>query len=184
MAKPTQRQSPFKMGNKRAMPWSSEVYPPAPKKTCRVCRKKITTPRRRTLCSEACSQAYMEAGNWNVLRRAVYKRDKGICQICRVDTRKLKHDWLNERPDWQEFSSDRAYQKARTKWLAKGEALVGSKNTWRSFWDCDHIKPVCEHVGDENPHLKENLRVLCIKCHGVVTKKLMRKRCKQRRRHP
>jgi 5-methylcytosine-specific restriction protein A len=48
----------------------------------------------------------------------------------------------------------------------------------KSYWDADHIIPVCEGGGECT---LENMRSLCVPCHQLVTKDLARKRASQRR---
>jgi len=47
----------------------------------------------------------------------------------------------------------------------------------RSWWEADHITPVCEKGGDDLP----NIRTLCIECHKQATIDLSRKRTIERR---
>ena len=54
---------------------------------CRFCSKPVLPPRR-TMCSAECSHEISIRNNGRYMRNAVYQRDKGICSICGIDTKK------------------------------------------------------------------------------------------------
>lgn len=167
------------------------------KKTCKWCWQPITEKRRREWCSQACIDEYMgwkDAGRW-----PVFRRDQGICAECGLDTEWLKDHIFPSIPTltlnntYKLYSSPERFlegiEKTRLSmadyWdsLAAFEFLVNvlrprllelypwaaKLDASRSFWDCDHIKPVV--LGGGNLGM-ENLRTLCLGCHKAVTKAL------------
>jgi 5-methylcytosine-specific restriction endonuclease McrA len=96
------------------------------------------------------------------LRQQVFKRDRGVCSMCRRDTVALARKLRRLR--W---------------WERKKMCVTLGVPYWRyrSLWDADHIRPVAEGGGECE---LENLRTLCIPCHRRVTSEL-RERLKARR---
>ena len=90
------------------------------------------------------------------LRDCVYKRDRGLCAKCQVDTvaawnhiRKLRHGKRGlAMRDW------------------------GAPPNRSSLWDADHIVPVV--LGGGQCDLS-NMRTLCLRCHREATAALRRK---------
>ena len=138
-------------------------YPkdPSGRPLCRWCMGKVKPPKR-TFCSPECVHQYKLRSNWTYCKRFVAKRDKYICQICRVDCRALKKVLQSLPP------------KAR---LKEAERLGISQHRLQGkvLYDIDHIVPVVEGGGMTGP---EGLRLLCIPCHKRETNKL-RKRLKR-----
>ena len=54
---------------------------------CRWCGKGVLPPRR-TMCSAECEHELNLRINGRYLRNCVYMRDKGICNLCNIDTKK------------------------------------------------------------------------------------------------
>lgn len=97
------------------------------------------------------------------LRQQVFKRDKGVCHLCRVNT----------------LSAFLRIKKAR------GKSREGMLTFWglkklnrRSLWDADHILPVAEGGGECD---LRNLRTLCLRCHRLATAELRARLLLQRR---
>jgi len=125
---------------------------------CRWCNGPVKPPRR-TMCSPECVHEILIRTNGRYLRDCVFKRDKGICKICNVDTRKTAKEAL-------ELPIDE-----RKKYLKENNISLKRK-IWKrkhggGLWDADHILPVKEGGGLCG---LENIRTLCIKCHKQVTK--------------
>ena len=53
---------------------------------CRWCGKGVKPPRR-TMCSPECVHELSLRINGRYLRNCVYLRDKGVCVICKIDTK-------------------------------------------------------------------------------------------------
>ena len=130
--------------------------------TC--CRKGVKPPRR-TMCSEECAHEMQIRTNGRYLRDCVYKRDKGICKLCDLDTKKVAKTALS------------LYGCDRIKYLEENSISLKRKIWIRKhgggLWDADHIIPVKDGGGMCG---LENVRTLCIKCHKLVTKSLYDKK--------
>ncbi len=119
---------------------------------CRWCAIEVPAPRR-TFCSEWCVHEWRLRTDPGYLREQVFRRDKGICAICRVDAVEA-HLQLR-----------RARGERRQDRLAKW----GIRGIRRSLWDADHILPVAEGGGECD---LANIRTLCLICHRQVTHEL------------
>ena len=131
---------------------------------CRWCSKSVLPPRR-TMCSPECVHEILLRTNNNYLRKCIYKRDRGICKLCNIDTKKIAKEALSlSNEDRVNFLKEYSISTKRKIWKQKcGGGL----------WDADHIIPVMEGGGQCG---LDNLRTLCIKCHKEVTKKLKLKK--------
>jgi hypothetical protein len=122
-------------------------------KLCRWCEGVITQKKRRTFCREECGTEHRIRTSPSFARLLVFKRDKGICALCGIDTKQVA-------------------QQVREGRLTRGE--VGLPQTRRVFarklgggcWDCDHIVSVAQGGGLCG---LDNLRSLCIPCHRERT---------------
>ncbi len=127
---------------------------PTGRTLCRWCAIEVPAPRR-TFCSEWCVHEWRLRTDPGYLRDHVFRRDKGVCAICRVNTVEA-HLQLR-----------RARGERRQERLAKwGLKSVNRK----SLWDADHILPVAEGGGECD---LGNLRTLCLICHRRVTRELI-----------
>src|SRR4051794_25069243 len=59
---------------------------------CTWCKTEVPKGRR-TWCSDECVSSYRAVNDWNTIRKAVQRRDKGICAICYTDTKVLKRQF-------------------------------------------------------------------------------------------
>ena len=59
---------------------------------CRQCSTEVPKGRL-TFCSDACVHAWKMVTDPNYQMLQVAKRDQGVCQVCRVDTRALEREW-------------------------------------------------------------------------------------------
>ena len=125
-------------------------------KCCRYCRNPITQSRRRTFCSAVCVDEYMIRSSGSYLRRAVYNRDKGVCDECGIDTKILSRRLLL-------FTKESPERKAllATHNISDNRVIRKRKNGG-GMWDADHIIPVKDGGGCCG---LDNLRTLCISCH-------------------
>ena len=125
---------------------------------CRWCNKAVKPPRR-TMCSAECAHEIRIRTSNKYLRECIYKRDKGICEICNLDTKKIAKEAL--KLDLEQ----------RVNYLKEYNISIKRKIWKRKFggglWDADHILPVKDGGGSCG---LENLRTLCISCHKLVTK--------------
>lgn len=130
---------------------------------CRWCGKGVKPPKR-TMCSKECVHELNLRINGRYLRDCVYKRDKGICKICNIDTKKTAAlIRLASGDEKIKLLKEYSISTKRKIWIQKyGGGL----------WDADHIIPVKEGGGLCG---LENIRTLCIKCHKAETKILAKK---------
>lgn len=125
---------------------------------CRWCGKGVKPPRR-TMCSPECVHELQIRTNGRYMRDCVYKRDKGICKICGIDTKNLAKTALSLFGDERDkFLKDNSISLKRKIWIRKHGG---------GLWDADHIIPVKDGGGMCG---LENIRTLCIKCHKLITK--------------
>ncbi len=126
-------------------------------KCCRWCGKGVKPPRR-TMCSPECVHELRLRIDGRYLRDCVYKRDKGICCICKIDTKETakKANSLEDN-ELVLFLKEYDISLKRKIWIKKHGG---------GLWDADHIIPVKDGGGLCG---LENMRTLCIKCHKNVT---------------
>jgi hypothetical protein len=129
---------------------------PAGRPLCRWCNLEVT-PRRRTFCSDWCVHEWRLRTDPGYLREQVLVRDRGLCAICKVDTRAA----------FVELKRARGTHRIKLleRWGLKG---LGRK----TLWDADHILPVAEGGGECD---LGNIRTLCLLCHRQVTQELRRR---------
>lgn len=120
---------------------------------CRWCGTFDLPPRRRTFCSQNCVDNYMIRVSTSYLRNLVFKRDKGICALCGVDTKLIAKKILSAKATRKDYG----ISEKRKVWKRKNGG---------GLFDVDHIVR-CEHGGGLCG--LENLRTLCIACHKSVT---------------
>ena len=143
---------------------------------CRWCNKD-TGSRRKTFCSPACIHEHKLRSSPSYVRECVFERDNGICAECHVDTKTiafaatvLKHRFAfmqTIRPNKDIKAED---VKALIKYCLGTE--LGSRRA-NSYWDADHIVPVCKGGGECG---LEGYRTLCIPCHKKVTAELRKRK--------
>lgn len=129
---------------------------PSGRARCRWCSLEVPDGRF-TFCSDWCVHEWRLRTNPGYLREQVFRRDKGVCSLCHVDTYaayiELKRSRFTQR------------QKLLARWGLK-------RMTRKSLWDADHIIPVVEGGGECD---LENLRTLCLRCHREQTATLRRR---------
>jgi len=117
---------------------------------CRWCSLEVPS-RRFTFCSEWCVHEWRLRSDPGYLREQVFRRDRGICALCRIDT-------------------CAAYGELRRSRGSKRQSLLArwglKRVTRKSLWDADHIVPVIEGGGECD---LENMRTLCLSCHRQQT---------------
>lgn len=124
---------------------------------CRWCGKGVEPPRR-TMCSPECAREIRIRSSHKFMKQEVYKRDKGICAICKVDTKIISKNALKLNLEDREL------------YLLNYDIPMSRKIWKRKFggglWDADHILPVKNGGGCCG---LDNLRTLCIPCHKNIT---------------
>lgn len=119
---------------------------------CRWCSSIVPT-RYHTFCCNGCVHQWKLRTSPSYLRESIFKRDKGICNDCGCDTKKIE-------------------KKAKTlKGSEREEYLVsmGIPPHRVSCWDAHHVVPV-ENGGGECD--ESNIITLCFKCHKIRTRKM------------
>jgi 5-methylcytosine-specific restriction enzyme A len=120
---------------------------------CRWCSLEVP-PRRFTFCSEWCVHEWKLRTDPGYLREQVFRRDRGICALCRTDTQAAYFELKRSRGPKRE--------KLLQRWGLK-------RMSRKSLWDADHIQPVAEGGGECD---LLNLRTLCLICHRQKTAEL------------
>jgi 5-methylcytosine-specific restriction endonuclease McrA len=119
------------------------------KQPCRWCGGAVAG-RRVTFCSDACVHQWRLRTDPAYLREQVFRRDRGVCAGCGLDTEELRKDKRK-----LDYDARRRFERD---W---GER--------RHLWDADHILPVSEGGGQCD---LANMRTLCLKCHRAATAEL------------
>jgi 5-methylcytosine-specific restriction protein A len=146
------------MSTSRTMPGGSADRASLPKgptgrSLCRWCNLEVP-PRRFTFCSQFCVNEWRLRTDPGYLREQVLARDRGVCALCRIDTRAA----------FFELKSARGSH--RLNLLARWGLTRLNRKT---LWDADHILPVAEGGGECD---LDNLRTLCLPCHRQQTREL------------
>lgn len=124
-------------------------------------------------CSSKCSEQFAVVASSSAVRRQLYELEKGVCQICRVDSHSV-------------FKRIKALPQGPERLAAMMEMGVPVQGRTDSmlknpkegdFWQADHIRPVCEGGGQADIR---GFRTLCTACHQKETNKL-HLRLKQRK---
>ena len=129
---------------------------PGGRPLCRWCNLEIPA-RRFTFCSDYCVREWRLRTDPGYLREQVFSRDRGVCALCRADTRTAYADLKRSRGGHR--------LKLLEHWGLK--RLVR-----KTLWDADHIIPVVEGGGECD---LENIRTLCLLCHRRQTLELRRR---------
>lgn len=131
---------------------------------CRWCNKGVKKPRR-TICSKECQHELLLRISNRYIRDCLYKRDKGVCNMCNIDTKLIASNALKLKDEEKtEYLKQHRISLKRKIWIKKHGG---------GLWDADHIIPVKEGGGLCG---LDNLRTLCISCHKEVTATLMKKK--------
>jgi 5-methylcytosine-specific restriction endonuclease McrA len=136
---------------------------------CRWCNGSVKPPKK-TMCSPECVHEILIRTNTNYLRTCVYKRDKGICAICKIDTKEIaKNALLLVGEAKENFLKSYSISLKRKIWMKKHGG---------GLWDADHIVPVKDGGGLCG---LDNLRTLCIKCHKSITSSFVKELAEKRK---
>lgn len=148
---------------------------------CRLCRQcgNECSNKRLSYCSGACRDAWYLDRFPGVQRDHVWERDQGICQLCRLDVKKLEAGAKRlmrtiKRISWE---PDKHHLMRAKRAGLRLQAILRKQVPSFAFswslhlphlWEMDHAVPLVE--GGSNR--VENLRVLCRACHRAETKAL------------
>lgn len=128
---------------------------------CRWCEGPCAG-RKRSFCSDECVHQWRIRTDPGYLRDQVFKRDRGVCALCKVDTEAM-HGRLKA---LQTLRRSKFHETIKA-------AGIPIHRIGGSLWDADHIVPVVEGGGQCD---LSNLRTLCIPCHHDETAALARRR--------
>jgi 5-methylcytosine-specific restriction protein A len=111
------------------------------------------------------------------VRVLVFRRDKGVCAVCGLDTVQWGRDRDREWSALQHRVTELPYLEASAarERFRRDHPHYFQRST---YWDADHIVPVVEGGGECD---LDNYRTLCIPCHKRVTAELAARRAEQRR---
>ncbi len=139
---------------------------------CRTCATEVPKGRR-TFCGDECADDWAVRNSPSLMRQRVFKRDRGVCALCGVDSahlgKTLQTEWR-----WLKLATTDQQRKARAEFRREYRWFFAR----RTYWDADHIVPVVEGGGECS---MANIRTLCVPCHQRVTKDLARRRASRRR---
>lgn len=128
---------------------------------CRYCSREVPSTRK-SYCSDRCVHEWKLRTQPVYLRACVLKRDDGRCARCRKDAIVLALELqILKRKDplaWKKWYSDHSIPLTR-----------------KTMWDAHHKRAVVEGGGECG---LEGLETLCVLCHPIETKALMRRRLK------
>ena len=183
----SERAMPSAYAVDRARRRAGEDVPRGPNgnRLCRWGQRECRT-KRRTFCgSSACVEQWTIRTRPGYARRLVWKRDRGVCRACRLDTNVVsaalqrRHHGDAEAIERQRFLRcwaaaagllggrlQRAYDNR-----SSTVVLIGFSS--KALWQADHILPVAEGGGACG---LENLQTLCTVCH---TRKTSEQRARQ-----
>lgn len=125
---------------------------------CRWCGGSVRPPNR-TMCSPLCVHEIKLRTSANYLRKEVYKRDKGICSGCGIDTKEIAKIARNIK------------NKSHKKQFLKQYNINSTRKIWKyknggGLWDADHIIGVRNGGGQCS---LDNIQTMCISCHKTKT---------------
>lgn len=128
---------------------------------CRWCGAEVPS-RRRTFCSAGCVHEYKLRTNGAYLRAQVYRRDRGVCAACGLDTKTIAEELWEARLQHGEGFMHR---------LMVLHGVPPSRKVWKrkyggGLWDADHILAVKDGGGQ---CALGNIQTLCLPCHRAKT---------------
>eukprot|EP00118_Oscarella_pearsei_P013604 m.110335 g.110335 ORF g.110335 m.110335 type:complete len:1079 (+) comp37387_c0_seq24:86-3322(+) len=152
--------------------------------------KGVSLPYGGRFCSEECYEDFRVRTSRSEARRVVREEEKGVCNICQVDTKdllakitcefsstrmamtvlRILYRLLKNRADCLDVLMKTGRFSELSDVRLKGiiEAPIAGK-----LWHTDHIIPVSHGGGGCS---RKNLRALCVPCHVRVTKQLLAKK--------
>lgn len=131
-----------------------------PSGLCRYCGLDVKRfdSRKRTFCSDACVHEWKIRSDIGYARNQIFKRDRGICACCGLDTERLHKEYYACVGHFG--GPDRKYA-IELFWSSRGQKPISDSRV--SWWDADHILEVKNGGGECG---MENLQTLCWFCHA------------------
>jgi 5-methylcytosine-specific restriction enzyme A len=147
---------------------------------CRMCGEEVPKGRR-TFCSKGCVHQYRLRNHHRYASGQLYKRDRGKCVLCGIDTYKVRRGFVKELDLCKQSGTSKCREEIEQRYIDEGWAPLSN----RRWYSVDHILPVSEGGGPQDwpidkPY-ENNLRTLCQPCHKKETAEL-RKRLKEARK--
>lgn len=148
-------------------------------KPCRWCKGPVKPPNRMWCGDKVCIHEWKRRTSWPLTRDDVFRRDRGICALCGLDTKTVDPGiilgLITKSRKLQPEAND--HRRAMYEQLEAAYAW-GRLNKCESPWQADHIIPVNDG-GDW--FAMSNLRTLCCPCHRRVTTEYATHRATERR---
>lgn len=138
---------------------------------CRQCGTEVSG-RRRTFCSDACVHAWKIVTDPGYVREQVFKRDRGVCALCGLDTEALRK--VVRTPFFTGEPGTLTHRRNHPVKTMMDDLLPRN----RTLWDADHVIPVVEGGGECD---LDNYRTLCVWCHKRETAALAARLAERRR---
>lgn len=131
---------------------------------CRWCGVPVVPPKR-TFCSKECVHEWKLRSSPQYVRQCLFKRDRGVCTSCGLDTYKLSKGLRKplageSKEDWSK----------RVKQTRKKYNIPDHRVT---LWDANHKIPVASGGGCCD---LDNFESLCIWCHRKITNNFLHSR--------
>jgi 5-methylcytosine-specific restriction protein A len=147
---------------RRTKKWLALPKGPHGRALCRQCGVEVP-PRRWTFCSDACVHTWKLTTNPRYVRECLFKRDRGKCYKCGLDTHRIKLDLAKLK------------RKNPDLWWERWEEMLarGVPAHRKTFWDAHHVVAVVEGGGLCG---LDNYATLCIFCHRAETIALSHRR--------
>ena len=155
---------------------------------CRWCHKPLDG-RKTAWCSSECEYQVRARCEYDIARKLVFERDKGVCAKCGLDTEALQQaiNWFRSlgcRMDFQDREAGKRWAEWAThSWPTVTDfvrAIGKAARKWPAeLWECNHIVPLAE--GGPLADIT-NLETLCACCHADHTAALMGRIAKAKRR--
>lgn len=153
-----------------------------PRRHCTWCGRPVGKGRS-TWCSDHCVLAFRSRCDLGLIRSQVRDRDRGVCAVCRTDTKAnarrtsgILHQMWNFYEVFGLHRSRRANSRGR---MVAARCRCPACQLIDTFeWEADHITPVVEGGG---LCTAEGYRTLCLRCHKRETAALAGRRAQARR---
>lgn len=152
---------------------------------CRYCGSLVPKPRR-TFCSSRCVDEWKIRRSASEVRLQVFRRDKGICAVCGLDTvaakKKIYDLWdaidKHIHPS-QRDKKQKNIAKHLDIWCDRLRAGSWRRIILRTIWEAHHIHPVIEGGGQCG---LDGYATMCSGCHLKETNGLRRRLRKHKER--
>lgn len=149
---------------------------------CRQCSTEVPKGSR-SFCSPACVHAWKLTTDPGYQRRELFKRDRGVCTVCGLDTEALNRAFQEaRRAIWREESAGDPPHNTSSWWDRRDGPTERLRRLGflpgQSLWEMDHTVPVVEGGGGCG---LSNLRTLCRPCHLKATRALRARRSRRAR---